>query len=288
MANCLFGFPNVVDNGSPDGGSWAADLPLDNMLSRVLAKKARSSDLATASTQFTLTLAATKRVRVIGLIAHNLSITARIRVRAALVSDFSTTQYDSGWGSVWPAVYTDDATTGLEWEDDNWWTGQYVPEELTGVNWNLIRIVGEAVQARYLKVEIDDQHNSAGYVEIGRIFAGPAWQPVKNMSYGASLGWETATQIEESLGGAEYFDRRTPYRVMRGSLDWLTTASGLQNAYELMRQAGVDGEILFVFDPDDTVNAVRRQFLGRMRTLSPLEYPYCDITRMPFEIKELL
>lgn len=289
MANALFGFPNQGDAATLSGGSWSASLPITNLQDRVLAKKARSADLAAASTIVIADLGRTRQIRIAALIAHNLSMTALYRVTAANASNFATLVADSGWLPVWPAVYPSGALTQLEWEDDNWWTGQYTAEQVTGVNWNLIHVFNPAyVLARYWKIELSDPLNANGFVEAGRLFLAPAWQPAKNFSYGASLGWESNTQIDEALGGTEYFDRRTPYRVQRLSLDWLTTEEGLVSAYELIRRAGIDGEVLFVRDPDDTLHAIRRQFLGRLRQLSPLEDPYFNTTRLPLEIKELL
>lgn len=289
MANALFGFPNRADAATLSGGAWAPALPLANLQNRVLARKARSADLAASSTVLVADLGVTRQIRVAALVAHNLSMGALYRITAANISDFSTLVADGGWRAVWPAVYPSGSLTLLEWEDDNWWSGQYTAEQVAGVNWNLIHVFNPSyVLARFWKLEISDPLNAAGYVEAGRLVLAPAWQPARNLSYGSSLGWETGTQVDEALGGAEYFDRRTPYRVQRLALDWLTTDEGMVSAYELIRRAGIDGEVLFVRNPDDTVHAIRRQFLGRLRQLSPLEDPYINTTRVSLEIKELL
>jgi hypothetical protein len=192
---------------------------------------------------------------------------------------------DSGWQDVWTVVYPSES---LEWEDDNWWTGQYTSEEIEGYTTALIHLLESNIRARYWRVELDDTSNPDGYVEIGRLFIGSTWQPFKNMSYGASNAWETKTDVQEAIGGAEYFQRRTPFRIARFALNWMSENEGMANAFELQRRAGIDQEVLWIHDPDDTVHALRRRFLGRLRQLSAIEHPYPNTQSTGFEIKEVL
>lgn len=281
----MIGFPNRIDGGTLSGGSWLAALPLANLQNRIIGKVARSSTDATADTKFDIDFAAEKNIRALSLTNHNCSINARYRIRASTVSNFATSVYDSGWLDVWPDVYT---TDNLEWEDDNWWTCKYTDEQRAGYTAALIHILPANTLARYWRIEIDDTANAAGYVQVGRVFIGPAWQPTNNMSYGLQIAWETKTDIQEAMGGAEYFQRRTPYRVQNIVLDWLSTDEALSNAFEIQRRAGIDAEVLWIYDPDDTVHALRRRWLGRIRKLSPIEHPYLNINKVAFEIKESL
>lgn len=285
MANLMLGFPNLADSATLSGGAWAATLPRANLQNRTLGKKARTSDATTASTKFDIDLGSDKKVRAFGLIAHNLSMAATYRLRGSTAADFATTVYDGGTVDVWPVVYP---SSSLDWEDGNWWSGKYSADQVAGVNWNLIVPLPVNYLARYWRLELTDTTNSAGYVEAGRLFIGPAWQPVKNLSYDAGLQWETPTTVQAALSGAEVFQRRDPARVVRFALDWMSVDEGLGNAYELQRRAGIDAEILFIFDPSDTVHAIRRQFLGRLRQLSAIEYPFHDTHKVAIEIKELL
>ena len=68
----------------------------------------------------------------------------------------------------------------------------------------------------------------------------------------------------------------------------MNEVESMGRAFELARQAGVDQEVLYIWDPTDTVNALRRQFLGRLRTLSPIELPVWNLYSQAFEIKERL
>lgn len=284
MSNCMIGFPNHADSTTLSAGLWLAALPLNNLKSHIIGKVARSSTAALADTKFDIDLGSEKKIRISALVNHNFSLDAKYRLRASTVSNFATTVYDSGWFDVWPAVYP---SASLDWEDANWWSGKYTDEQRAGYTATLVEAESANVLARYWRWEIDDTTNAAGYVQIGRLFIGPAWQPTYNMNYGASAAWETKTEVQEALGGAEYFQRRTPYRVQNIVLD-MTLDEGLANAFEIQRRAGIDAEVLWIFDPDDTVHALRRRYLARLRKLSALEYPYFDRNKTAFELKELL
>lgn len=282
----MFGFPNRADQSVLSGGTWVATLPRALLQDRVIGRTARTVNTALDSTKFDIDLGGTKKTQLISLRNHNFSLQARYRIRGASDSGFTSTVYDSGWLDVWPTVYPYGT---LEWEDDNWWSGKYTLEETQGYVPELVHIINTPKVPRYWRIEIDDTVNAAGFVQIGRLFIGPAWQPKLNMSYqGAALGWETKTEVQEAIGGAEYFQRRTPYRLQRLALDAMEQSEAFSQAFELMRRAGVDQEVLFIHDPDDTVHALRRRFLARLRTLSPIEYPYFNTNRAAFELKELL
>jgi len=283
----MIGFPNRVDSATLSGGSWSSSLPRSNLQSRVLGKVARTANVTTAATQFDIDLGSDMKVRVFAVVNHNFSLFATYRLRGSTVSNFASTVYDSGatFVDVWPVVYPSES---LDWEDSNWWGGKYTAEQIEGYTRTLVVVLPANVTARHWRFEVNDTTNAAGYLDMGRVFIGPVWQPANNMSYGAANGWETKTDVQEALGGAEYFQRRTPYRVARFSLNWMSEDEGMANAFELQRRAGIDQDVLWIHDPDDTVHALRRQFLGRLRQLSPIEYPYPLTQSAGFEIKEIL
>lgn len=281
----MIGYPNLIDSATLSGGAWATTLPRANLQNRIIGRVARTSDATLASTKFDATYAVAKNIRAISLVNHNFSLAGLVRIRGASDAAFATVLYDSGWSPVWPAVYTTDS---LEWEDDNWWSGQYTDEQRSGYMATYTHILVTNIRAQYWRVEIDDTTNAAGYVQIGRVFIGPVWQPLLHMGYNNSVSWETKTGVQEAIGGTEYFQRRTPYRVTVVPIPNMSIAEGLGNAFEIQRRAGVDGEVFFIFDPDDTIHALRRQYLGRLRTLSPIQYPYVNNHSTMFEIKELL
>jgi hypothetical protein len=281
----MLGFPNRIDDTTLSGGSWEATLPLTNLQNRTLGKVARSTDTDEASTKFDIAQASDLNNRTIALVNHNMSLDATVRVYGSTVSDFATTVYDSGAIEVWPAVYS---PSDLEWEDNNWWSGRYSAEEREGYTWAFVHVLPTNVNARYWRVVISDTTNAAGYVQIGRVFLGPVWQPEINMAYGVDLGWNTDTQIQKARSGAQYFDERNPQRNVNFAVNFMSLSQAMGRAFELQRRAGVSKEVLYIFDPADTQQALRRQFLGRLRELSPIEFPTYGVHNTGFSIEELL
>lgn len=285
MGNAILAYGNQIDGATLSGGGWLAALPLTNLQDRRIGKLARSISPAEAHTTFDIDFGGTRLNRVIGLVGHNLTTAARYRLTLSSAADFSTVVHDSGWLDVWPTVYP---SGSLPWGSPSWWTGTYSAEEIAAYTATIVYILSGSTNARYIRVEFSDEENPAGYVQLGRVFAGDGYQPVRNITYGASLGWVDPTEVQEALSGAEFFNERRPYRVARFGLDAMTQDEAMADAFELIRSMGISKEVLFVWDPDDTVHALRRQFLARFRTLNPIENAGPNRWKAPFEVKELL
>jgi hypothetical protein len=282
----MIGFPNRVDAGILAGGSWAPKLPLKNLQTRLLGEVARSTDVALASTQFNLDLGRSRKVRILSWRYHNFSINAKFRARAYSDAAHTLLIDDSGWLPVWKVIF---GLNKLEWKHESWWGRKYTSEQRKLYVPELIHILPVGKYARYWLIEFDDGANPAGFVQIGRMFIGDAWQPTINMSYdGSSLAWESTTGVETAISGAEFFDRKFPARVQRVALNMLDEDEVFSSAFEIQGQGGIDQEILWIHDPDDTTQAIKRQFTARMRTLSPVEYPTFSRNNVGFELKELL
>lgn len=283
--SCLIAYPNRADESALSNGNWTAALPLANLQNRIISRVARTIDASNASTRFDLALAKPRLIRVFAMVNHNLSGLAQYRIRAYSDAAYTNLVADTGVTDVWPVVYPSGI---LEWEADNFWDGRYLDEDKVGYNLTLIALLPTAAFAQYYRFEFFDASNPAGYVQIGRVFLASEWQPVVNMDMGASLTYESKTVVDEAIGGAEYFDRRTPFRVARFTLSWMSEDEGYTRAFDLQRQIGMDGEVLYMYDANDTVHKLRRSFVGRLRTLGPLEAPEAIFTKSAFEIKELL
>src|SRR5574338_788331 len=285
MANMMLAWPNRADGAGLDGGAWVPTLPLGNLLTPVLGIRARSASSAPADTQFRINLGTDRPVRVLALVNHNFGLNALYRLCGGTDASFTSNAYDSGW---LPAYAGAGDSLSLEWEDDGFWTGGLLAEDIDGYRATLIHVLPAEVRAPYWRVEIADLYNAAGFVEIGRLFLGPVWQPVRNLSYGASIEWVSRSNAAEAAGGAEYFEPRQAYRVVKGELPWMDTDEALGKAFEFQRRMDISGEFVFVWDPADTVHLRRRSFLARLRQLSPIEHPYFDNHRLAVEIKERL
>lgn len=284
MSNMLLSYQNRID-GSTFGsyGSWEASLPLTNLKNRTLSKVARSTDATNASTRFRFSLDTARIIGAVGFINHNLSTSAEYRYRVYSDSGYTSLEYDSGLLDVWPQM----PYGTYEWEDLRFWDLTATDEDLELFTKTLIHIPTASVSEQYYQVEFFDVGNENDYVELGRVFLGAVYQPFYNMDLGASIGYESATAIDTAMSGAEYFDRRESYRVARFNLNHLTNEEAILNN-DIQKISGTDQEVLFVYDPSDAVNRHRRSFLGRIRTLSPIEQPYATRFATNYEIKELL
>lgn len=283
--NVFLGWPNrLADTGTTlSGGSWLVALPLNNLLDRTPTVIARSSNTLLASTQFDMTLTESRVLKSFALVNHNLSLSATWRIKLG-TSLGASDVYDSGALQVWRMSFDSDL---LEWESNSWWEGDY-DDDYIGHPFAAIHLAGSTPSARYLRIEINDTTNPAGYIQIGRLFAGSGITPIYNMGYGMSDTWENASVAETSIGGSEYFDVRRSNRAVKFTLGTLNQDAEFKYFYEMQRRLGTTGEVLYLPDQTDMTACQMTGFVGRLRQLAAFEYPYYKFRSLGFEIKELL
>lgn len=122
---------------------------------------------------------------------------------------------------------------------------------------------------------------------VGRVFIGQSYKPTNNIDWSPSIQIESRAQISESLGGQEYFDARASRRVWRAKFSWLNDAEAYQ-WYAIQQAQDVSGEVYLIDDDTDTTYRGQRNFLGRLRTLDAIEWPYVSQHAVGLEIAELL
>lgn len=286
MANILLAWRNRIDDATLTGGSWQATLPLANLKSRQIQKVARSVNDSTGSTLFVADLTQGRSVGVLALAGHNISAVGRVRVMGHTADSWGSPTYDSGWIDAWaPGIVPIELQA---WELDEFWIGSLTAEFRNSYRSPFIHVLPAEQYLRYWRVEIDDTTNAANYVQIGRVFLGQAWRPTVNYDYGAELGFEDPSVIDTSLSGAEYFDERPSFRVLRFTLAGMSDYEGALFGLDLQRVAGVTGEVLVVPDSDSSRSILTGAFLGRIRKLAALQARNIDRTSGVFEIKESL
>jgi hypothetical protein len=291
MSNCLFAWPDRVLPSATyaptfSGGAWSAALPLTNLSDANLGSVARSSNATVGSTTFDIDLKATREIRLFAIPDHNFSFAATIRVQMDTEATFALPYTDSGTLAVWPRYYPAGVLPATH---ESYADGKLTVEAASGLRSGWWFALPAAVQGRYIRVTITDTGNSAGYVQLNRFICAPAWQPAINMSFGGSLAWVADTDSSKTLGGATYFDRRTPRRSLQVNLEALTPEQAMTWAFELQRILGIDGELFFVYDPADTDLLMKqRSFLANLRQLSAIEYPYFNSHKTAFELLEVI
>lgn len=252
----IIGYANQIDISSVSGGSWNSSYPLSNLKSRYLNLKARSNNLLAASTVINVDLGQLQRIGLIALCNHNLTDQATIRIQGSSSATMSPLLFDTTAETAYSG--TDYARTF------------------------------PFVECRYWRITISDPTNTAGYVELGRVFVGWRFAPATNIDFGATISVDSKTQVAEALGGPEYFDERPNRRVWQGKWSWLNDYEAYRVFLTILRSQDISREVYLIEDDADVDFRKERGFLGRFRQLSAIEWPYLDKHAVGVEIGELL
>lgn len=183
-----------------------------------------------------------------------------------------TPAYDSGWLNAWPAS----------------WVSGTTAEQRTGARGVALADLGSDCTYAWWRIDLSDPANTAGYVQLGRVFMGGAWQPITNMSYGAGLGYLPRASISESDSGAESGVSRPNPRVAQVPLDWLSESEALDYALEMQRQLGTTEELLYAWDLDETRYQPTRCFLARLQALPMVKQLHPTVWAVTLDVKERL
>jgi len=282
MSNLLLGVPNRVDGATLTGGAWRAGLPLANLADGQFAKVARSTDAALASTLFDSDLGAARALRIVALSNHNLGRYATWRVTLGSAPG-GADLHDSGWMPVWRMTLDNEL---LRWESPAWWVGT-ASDEFIGAPFPAVYALPDWHSARYVRVELNDTTNAAGYVQIGRAHICNAIQPLVNATYGLADGWTDLSTSTRAESGARWFAARRRIRTVRFNLERTTLGEG-DVLYELLRSAGTVGEVFYVPDPAEMAASQRYGFAARLSQLSALSYPRPASRAIPFSLEEII
>jgi hypothetical protein len=133
-----------------------------------------------------------------------------------------------------------------------------------GYGYHFHKLAAE-VSARYWRFTFD--LSGVSFADVGRAWAGQAWQPSRNYAVGAEDEWRDLSKISVApRSGAEFPDERPRQRVFRLELPAIL-ASERDTARELGRIAGTSQQILLALDPDD---ASRETVIGRLEESTAL------------------
>lgn len=281
MGHCLLCYPNRVPESTLSGGSWGGTL--NNAKTRYTSNLAVSTDTLEASTSITVVFPTDRFVKVVSIYNHNLTDQATYSVE--LYDGADTLLYDPGTLEAWPTTYLPEQ---LEWEYDNFWSCRPSEEDIQFIPKVSLHVLDSAVFCKKMVISISDVGNPDTFISLGKLIACPQWQPIRNMIYGAALGWEDISGVSQSLGGTEFFSQKPKYRTASFRIDNLSEEEGTNKALGMQSQLGVSGEVFFVFDPDAQTLMHQRSFNGRLRALSPLEHTALRRTGMNFELKEVI
>lgn len=244
-ARAYFGFPRVTSAFTLFAGSWEAAYPVTQLQVLPLSYVARTTDATTASTAIRGTGSSPQLASVIALIGHNMSQAATIRVRTWTDTASSVGLVDSGFVDVWDASYTADQLDGAVAT----WFYRFAE-------------IGPATVGSF-RIDIDDTANPDGYIQAGYLEIASAFDVEYNFGFGSEYGFEWRSQVAESMGGAEYVERRDHPRLFKGSFPLTVRNTALGLFYEMQRQLRMDEPVLFVPLPDETTHLLRTAMFAR-------------------------
>ena len=286
MSNLVFaGAPNRADEATLTTGSQVASLPVTNLQDRQIVKPWRTTTTATASTWVKAAFTQPQVVGAVALIRHNFSQGSSWRIRVGDDPNFATAAYDSGWVDVWPPI---EEFGALPWGVFQW--GGLVPQEVAAqITLSAYHLLPMPVVAQHLRIDIDDAGNPAGYLQAGRLVAGPSYRPSRDILYGWSIGFEDTSVVSKSRGGQTWIDVQERFRVLRFTLSNLNETEAFGNIFDyLFRRKGVAGDVLVIPRADKPDQYHNQAIYGRLRTLEPLTNPYWESFETNFEVEELL
>ncbi|HBL27521.1 MAG TPA: hypothetical protein DD490_11855 [Acidobacteria bacterium] len=286
MSNLVFaGAPNRADEATLTAGSAVATLPVAHLQDRQIVKPWRTATTQPASTWVQADFGQPQTIGVVALIRHNFSQGSRWRLRLGDDPSFAVVAHDSGWVEVWPQI---EEFGALPWGVFQW--GGLVPQEVAAqITLSAHYLLPVPVVAQHLRLDIDDAGNPAGYLQAGRLVAGPAYRPSRDLLYGWSIGFEDPSVVSKSRGGQTWIDVQERFRVLRFTLANLNETEAFVNVFDyLHRRKGIAGDVLVIPRADRPDQFHNQAIYGRLRTLEPLTHPYWESFETNFEVEELL
>lgn len=202
----------------------------------------------------------------VAIVAHNLSAAATIRLRAAgnAMDVTANPAIDTGFVSPWPA-------SGKP-ADPDWpaWfslltlqqiSGSAIIEELEAEGGDplededgvIIEPEGGGILPafRFVRLDIVDTTNPDGYVQIGRLFAGPAFVPSLNVDINPSIGLVSPGEVVVTPFGRTFADERgPPSRLMTLPMSAVDENELTDELFELQRYCGNARDFAFCLDPE--------------------------------------
>lgn len=164
---------------------------------------------------------------------------------------------DSGWVNLWSSRAT---------QVEGWRGGR---------NW--FHDFGATQAARYVRIEIDDEANADGYIDISRVIIGDAFEPARTFAMGHSLGVEDGSNISEALSGQDWvedgFRKRT--QGVRFEFARRTEAHDFLDFFQLRK--GLGGEVCLLWGSQTDFYQYEGLY-GRLSSLAEMVHRTSDST----------
>jgi hypothetical protein len=264
-------FPqNLVDSASLTASSAVGTLPVTNLADYRPSIVWRATGCAAEWVK--ADLGSTQSVQALVAWNHNWSNSGTIRVRVSDMADLSSPTYDSGTISAWPSI----VGFGQGGFGGGGFGGVPVLSAFNNYRFYRVLILPAGVSGRYVRLDMADSTNSAGYVQIGRLFVGTYYQPTLNPlmgSNGLGIGWRDLGTAVRTDSGTVRFSRRGKFREMALAWDYLTEDEALTSIDDMGRIIGTSRDMFAVLYPDADLAKQYRTTLYAVPTVNgPANY----------------
>ena len=280
--NMIISSTNYSDSGTITVDDAVGTLPITNLQDRQIVKIWRNTQ---TTAQIDVDFGQGRIVDFAALIKHTISQTGKIRWRLSNASDFSSTVYDSGLIDAWPIV---EEFGTLPWGVFSW--GGYLNITVAAqYTISTFAVLSSPVQARYLRIDISDPDNTDGYIQAGRLIAGPAYKPSINYANGVEFEFVDDSRITKSRGGQTFVDEIERFRRIRFELINLPENEMFQNVFNAIdRLRGVAQDILIIPQPDEPTTWITQNIYGRITQTSPIVNSALTFYGRQIEVEELI
>jgi hypothetical protein len=235
----------------------------------------------TAGTTATIAAGANASINVSPVLADTVTSSDVI---TCITGDLDTLVYDSGFTEIWRAVF--DLST-LSYFDPHFYDLKFTDEERAVINMPWFDVADNTFYARYWLLEVDDEDNADGYVDLAKLIISPGYQPTVNANYGARFGWKSNTVVTKS-DITKFYRVRESERSVAFQIENVPKNEALGFDHELKRALDVSGQFFFIFDPEDTTNRHRLSFLATLDELDPETFENFDANRLAYQATEVL
>lgn len=260
---------NAIETATLSGGSWDATLSLEKLRDPRPKLKAQSADAQLTSTQFRMALITPKTLLGIQLISTNFSQAAQYRISWYSDSDFTTLVDTTGWVAVGDSIDWTDTGEWPDWESEEFWLGSeaFIDPDNLGRD---VRIrFAAAITAQYIKVEIDDTSNSAGFVRIGHAYVGTAFVPSMNFAPDSNkIARVSNTSMRRTPNGSRWYARRGAGQAITVAWPHLPSEEVLGEIDDIVLIHDIEKPVYVDMDPEDTdATGAKKAFLATIEQL---------------------
>lgn len=219
MARVAMLYRNEPDYGTVGAAHAVSTLPATFLQHPSLGNVWRTPADVTSSA-VTADLGASRAIRVVALLACNLSAAGTARVKLSDVDASSAELYDS------------DALD---------------PAGVDTIYQSFVHVLPAEVTARYIRIELAD--GSLDYLEAGRLVAGALWTPDYNYAWDdIERGTVDDSPRELSIAGEPWVESRPARRRVRIALPWVSATELATHLDAMGRIAGRKRDVLVILD----------------------------------------